>query len=99
MHKHRRAKPTRPESSPTRNAAIALYAEVINGARIRVPVAPRNRLPELLWVHDTLPGARRTYRLIDSTAPLAERLIRRARLPGWRSLARRLLRVAGDVLH
>jgi hypothetical protein len=41
----------------------------------------------------------KTYRLIDSTAPLAERLIRLARLPGLRSLTRRLLRVADDVLY
>jgi Tetracyclin repressor-like, C-terminal domain len=81
------------ESSPTRNAAIELYAEVIAGARIRVPAVLRNRLPELLWLYS------KTYRLIDSTAPLAERLIRLARLPGPRSLTRRLLRVADDVLH
>ena len=44
------------------------------------------------------PGCGKTYRLIDSTAPLAERLIRLARVPGLRSLTRRLLRVADDVL-
>jgi hypothetical protein len=97
------------ESSPTRNAAIELYAEVIAGARIRVPATLRTRLPELLWlysmgivlywVHDTSPGCEKTYRLIDSTTPLAERLIRLARLPGLRSLTRRLLRVADNVPH
>ena len=97
------------ESSPTRNAAIALYADVIAGARIRVPAVLRTRLPELLWlysmgivlywVHDTSPGCERTYRLIDATVPLAERLIRLARLPGLRSLTRQLLRIADDVLH
>jgi AcrR family transcriptional regulator len=97
------------ESSPTRNAAIELYAEVIAGSRIRVPTVLRSRLPELLWlysmgivlywVHDTSTGCEKTYRLIDSTAPLAERLIRLARVPGLRSLTRRLLRVADDVLY
>ena len=53
----------------------------------------------LYWVHDTSQGCEKTYRLIDSTAPLAERLIRLARLPGPRSLTRRLLRIADDVLH
>ena len=52
----------------------------------------------LYWVHDTSPGCEKTYRLIDSTAPLAERLIRLARVPGLGSLTRRLLRVADDVL-
>jgi hypothetical protein len=97
------------ESSPTRNAAIDLYTEVIAGSRLRVPAVLRSQLPELLWlysmgivlywVHDTSPGCEKTYRLIDSTAPLAERLIALARVPGLRSLTRRLLRVAGDLLH
>jgi AcrR family transcriptional regulator len=96
-------------SSPTRNAAIELYAEVTAGSRIRVPTVLRSRLPELLWlyslgivlywVHDTSPGCEKTYRLIDSTAPLAERLILLARVPGLRSLTRRLLRIADDVLN
>lgn len=89
--------------------AIDLYTEVITGSRLRVPAVLRSRLPELLWlysmgivlywVHDTSPGCEKTYRLIDSTAPLAERLIALARVPGLRSLTRRLLRVADDLLH
>ena len=91
------------ESTLTRTASIALYAEVVRGARIRVPASLRERLPELLWlysmgvvlfwVHDSSPGCAKTYRLIDMTAPLAERLIRLARLPFVRSLLRRLLAV------
>jgi len=53
----------------------------------------------LYWVRDTSPSCEKTYRLIDSTAPLAERLIRLARLPGLRSPTRRLLRVADDLLR
>jgi AcrR family transcriptional regulator len=96
-------------SSPRRTAAIALYAEVISGAHIRVPAGLRSRLPELLWlysmgivlywVHDSSPGCEKTYRLIDSTAPVAERLIRLARLPVLRSMSRQLLSVLDDVLH
>ena len=95
-------------SSPTRAAAISLYAEVIEGARIRVPAGLRSRLPELLWlysmgivlywVHDSSPGCEKTYRLIDVTAPLAERLVRLARLPVLRSMTRRLLAVLDEVL-
>jgi AcrR family transcriptional regulator len=95
-------------SSPTRAAAIALYAEVLEGARIRVPAGLRSRLPELLWlysmgivlywVHDTSPGCEKTYRLIDLTTPLAERLIRLARLPVLRTMTRRLLSVLDEVL-
>jgi AcrR family transcriptional regulator len=97
------------ESSPTRDAAIRLYAEVLEGSRARIPAVFRDRLPEVLWlyslgivlywVHDTSPGCEKTYRLIDATAPLAERVIRLARLPVLRSLTGRLLRVADDALH
>ena len=69
---------------------------MIEGSRIRVPAGLRNRLPELLWlysmgivlywVHDASPGCEKTYRLIDLTAPLAERLVRLARLPVLRSM-------------
>jgi hypothetical protein len=37
--------------------------------------------------------------LAIAAVPLAERLIRLARVPRLRSLTRRLLRVADDVLH
>jgi AcrR family transcriptional regulator len=88
-------------------AAIGLYAEVIGGARGRVPARSRGRLPELLWLystvivqywaHDTSPGCVRTYRLIDSTAPIAARLIRLAWLPGLRSVLRQLLSALDDA--
>jgi hypothetical protein len=52
----------------------------------------------LYWVHDTSPGCERTYRLIDLTAPLAERLVRLARLPVLWSVTRRLLAVLDEVL-
>lgn len=90
-----------------RPAAIGLYAEVIAGARDRVPASARGRLPELLWlysmgivlfwVHDTSPGYVKTYRLIDSTAPIAARLIRLAWLPGLRSAIRRLMSAVDDT--
>jgi transposase-like protein len=50
------------------------------------------------WVHDASPGCEKTYRLIDLTAPLAERLVRLARLPVLRSMTRRLLAVLDEVL-
>jgi AcrR family transcriptional regulator len=109
----RASEPTSPlspfsrESSPTRDASIALYAEVIEGARVRVPADLRARLPELLWlysmgivlfwVHDTSPGCVKTYRLIDSTVPLAERLIRLSRLRALNSVARQILAIVDEV--
>jgi AcrR family transcriptional regulator len=112
LYKHA-AEPSSPlspfssESSPTRNAAIGLYAEVIDGARVRVPAILRDRLPEVLWlyslgivlywVHDTSPGCAKTYRLIDLTAPLAERLIRLAGFPLFRPVLRQLLLVVDQI--
>jgi AcrR family transcriptional regulator len=95
------------ESSPTRNATIALYAEVIDGAHVRVPAILRERLPELLWlyslgivlywVHDTSPGCVKTYRLIDVTAPLAERVVRLSWFPLLRPLLRQLLAAVDEL--
>jgi len=88
-------------------AAIGLYAEVIGGARGRIKGSVRGRLPELLWLystvivlywaHDTSPGCVRTYRLIDSTAPIAARLIRLAWLPGLRSVILQLMSAVDDT--
>jgi AcrR family transcriptional regulator len=88
-------------------AAIGLYAEVIGGARGRIPARGHGRLAELLWLysmgivlfwaHDTSPGSERTYRLIDSTAPIAARLIRLAWLPGLRSVLRQLMSAVNDT--
>jgi AcrR family transcriptional regulator len=99
--------PFSPESSPSRDAAIALYAEVAAGANLRVPAAMRDRLPELLWlysmgivlfwVYDRSPGTERTYRLIDSTVPLAVRLIRLSRLRALGSVTRQIIAIVDDV--
>jgi AcrR family transcriptional regulator len=88
-------------------AVISLYAEVIGGARGWIPARVRGRLPELLWLystvivlywsHDTSPGCVPTYRLIDSTAPIAARLIRLAWLPGLRSALGGLMSAVDDT--
>ena len=83
------------ESSPARDAAIGLYREVVEGSATRIDRELRAQLPELLWlyslgivmywVHDTSPGCARTYRLIDRTVPLADRLVSLSRLRVLRS--------------
>jgi hypothetical protein len=42
-------------------------------------------------------GCAAAYRLIDSTAPVAARLIRLSWVPGLRSMTRRLLSVMDDA--
>ncbi len=51
----------------------------------------------LYWVHDSSPGCAKTYRLIDSTVPLAERLIRLSRLRALNSVTRQLTTIIDDL--
>jgi AcrR family transcriptional regulator len=95
------------ESSAPRDAAIALYAEVVDGSTVRLDRDLRARLPELLWlyslgvvmfwVHDTSPGCAKTYELIDRTVPLADRLVTMSRLPVLHSTLAEVMAIAEDM--
>jgi AcrR family transcriptional regulator len=107
------AEPTSPlspfskASSPARDAAIAIYRDVIEGATGRIDPDLRPRLPELLWlysmgivlfwVHDTSAGCAKTYRLIDSTVPLVDRLISLSRLRVLRPVSRQVIAIIDDM--
>jgi len=94
-------------SSPTREAAIALYREVIDGSNARVGADLADRLPELLWlasmgiilywVHDTSPGCARTYRLIDAAVPVIGRLVAASRIPVLRATLRDVTAIIDDL--
>jgi len=95
------------QSSPVRDAAIAIYREVVDGSSARTGPELRARLPELLWlysmgiilywVHDTSPGCARTYRLIDMTAPVAGRLVAAARIPVLRATVRDITAILDEL--
>jgi len=95
------------ESSPAREAALALYREVVDGSSLRLDRDWRDQLPELLWlyslgiimfwVHDTSPGGAKTYELIDRTVPLADRLISMSRLPVLHSTLAEVLSIVEDM--
>jgi AcrR family transcriptional regulator len=107
------AEPTSPlspfskESSSARDASIALYREVVAGSSARIERELQTELPELLWlyslgvvlfwVYDTSPGRARTYRLIDATVPLVDRLISLARVPVLRGTSRELVALIQDL--
>ncbi|GIH75381.1 TetR/AcrR family transcriptional regulator [Planobispora longispora] len=86
------------ESSPARESSIAIYRRVVEGSGSRMDPELRKELPELLWllsmgvvlfwVHDTSEGCRKTYRLIELTVPLVDRLVDLSHLPGLRGIAR-----------
>jgi len=95
------------ESSPIRDASVALYREVVNGSSARMSGDVRERLPELLWlysmgvilywVHDKSPGCARTYHLIDVTAPVAARLVAATRIPMLRSTVSDIAALVDDL--
>ncbi|MBG0826894.1 TetR family transcriptional regulator [Planomonospora sp. ID67723] len=98
------AEPTNPlspfsaESSAARESSIAIYRRVVDGSADRMDAELRAELPELLWlmsmgivlfwVHDTSEGCHKTYRLIELTVPLVDRLVGLSQLPGLRGIAR-----------
>jgi AcrR family transcriptional regulator len=107
------AEPTSPlspfskESSAAREASIALFRDVADGSSARIDPELRAELPELLWlfslgillfwVHDTSPGCAKTYRLIDTTVPLADRLVSLARLPVLRGTMREVVAIIREI--
>ncbi|HEX9033810.1 MAG TPA: TetR family transcriptional regulator [Streptosporangiaceae bacterium] len=99
--------PFSPQSSPARQASIALYREVVDGSTARMSKDVRERLPELLWlyslgitlfwVHDGSEGCGRTYQLIGATVPVVADLVAASRLPMLRRTLTDLLAVV-DLL-
>ena len=95
------------ESGEARDAAVAMYAELIDGSSIKIDRELRAELPELLWlyslgvilywVHDTSPGCAKTYQLIDRTVPLVARLVGLCRIPLLRRTMRELMSVIEDI--
>jgi AcrR family transcriptional regulator len=107
------AEPTSPlspfskESTPARDASIALYREVTDGSSAKIDRELRAELPELLWlysmgivlfwVYDASPGCAKTYRLIDATVPLADRLISMSRIPVLRGTTREVVAIIREI--
>jgi AcrR family transcriptional regulator len=95
------------ESSAARDASIALYREVADGSSARIDHDLRAELPDLLWlyslgivlfwVYDNSPARARTYRLIDATVPLIDRLISLARMPVLRATTREFVSIIREM--
>jgi hypothetical protein len=104
---HSPLNPFSDESDPVRQASINLFAQVVDGSTARVPNDLRAELPYLLWVyhmgiimfwiHDPSPKHRRTYRLIDHTVDLLDRLISLASNPFMRPLRKQALRLVDEL--
>jgi AcrR family transcriptional regulator len=95
------------ESDPTRRASIELFAKVVGESKARIPKDLRVELPYLLWVyhmgiilfwiHDQSPKHRRTYRLVDHTVDLLDKLIHLASNPFMRPLRKQALRLVDEL--
>ena len=95
------------EANPVRMASIKLFEKVVEGSTARIPKDLRAELPYLLWVfhmgiilfwiHDRSPKHRRTYRLIDHTVELVDRLIYLASNPFMRPLRKQALRLVEEL--
>ena len=95
------------ESDPVREQSIALFARVLEGTKARIPKDLKAELPYLLWVyqmgivlfwiHDRSRGHRRTYRLIDHTVDLLDKLIHLASNPFMRPLRKQALRLVEEI--
>jgi AcrR family transcriptional regulator len=95
------------DSDPVRQASIQLFEKVIEGTKARIPSDLRAELPYLLWVyhmgivlfwiHDQSPKHRRTYRLIDHTVDLVDKLVHLASNPFMRPLRKQALRLMDEL--
>jgi AcrR family transcriptional regulator len=99
--------PLSPESEPTRRASIELFAEVVKGAKSKIPSDLEAELPMLLWlyhmgivlfwIHDDSSGQKRTRRLIEHTVEIVVRLIQLASLAPMRPLRKAILNTLADL--
>jgi AcrR family transcriptional regulator len=94
-------------SAATREAAIARFHEVVDGADTPVPDAVAGELPELLWlfhmglilfwVHDRSPSQTATRLAVARTVPIIVRAIGLADVPELRGLVDDITALLRDV--
>jgi len=95
------------ESAPVRRDSIKLFEDLVADIRARIPADLRAELPYLLWlyhmgvilfwIHDSSPKRRRTYRLIDQTVDLLDKLISLASNPLMRPVRKRALGLVKEL--
>jgi hypothetical protein len=94
-------------SEPVRRDSIKLFEGLVADSKARIPSDLRAELPYLLWlyhmgiilfwIHDSSKKQRRTYRLIDLTVDLLDRLISLASNPLMRPLRKRALLLVKEL--
>jgi AcrR family transcriptional regulator len=99
--------PFSPESAPARDASIALFADLVEGADLKLAPALREELPQLLWllqmgvvlfwVYDASPGQARSRMLVGRIVPVVDRLTRMSRLPVVRGIVDDVVGLVGAL--
>ena len=94
-------------SAPVRSDSIKLFEEVVSETKARIPPDLRAELPYLLWlyhmsvilfwIHDSSPKRARTYRLIEQTVDLLDKLISLASNPLMRPVRKRALKLVSEL--
>jgi AcrR family transcriptional regulator len=95
------------DSDPVRTESIAVFKDLVENSSMRIPKDLKTELPYLLWlyhmgivlfwIHDSSQKQRRTYRLIDQTVDLLDKLISLASNPLMRPVRKRALRLVEEL--
>ena len=90
-----------------RRDSVKLFEELVRDTKARIPDDLRAELPYLLWlyhmgiilfwIHDSSPKRVRTYRLIDQTVDLLDKLISLASNPLMRPVRKRALKLVTEL--
>lgn len=94
-------------AAPVRRDSIKLFEQVVEQTKARIPTDLRAELPYLLWlyhmgiilfwIHDSSRKHVRTYRLIDQTVDLLDKLISLASNPFMRPVRKRALKLVAEL--
>ncbi len=94
-------------AAPVRRDSIKLFEDLVASTKARIPDDLRQELPYLLWlyhmgiilfwIHDTSRKCARTYRLIDLTVDLVDKLISLASNPLMRPVRKRALKLVTEL--
>ncbi|MGH9870866.1 MAG: TetR family transcriptional regulator [Pyrinomonadaceae bacterium] len=94
-------------STPVRRDSINLFRSLVADSKARIPDDLREELPYLLWlyhmgiilfwIHDNSRKRARTYRLIDETVDLLDRLIVLASNPLMRPVRKKALKLVTEL--
>ncbi|HEY8186331.1 MAG TPA: TetR family transcriptional regulator [Pyrinomonadaceae bacterium] len=94
-------------AAPVRDDSIKLFEQLVEQTRVRIPNDLRAELPYLLWlyhmgiilfwIHDSSSKRSRTYRMIDLTVDLVDRLISLASNPLMRPVRKKALKLVAEV--